>query len=857
MPVNKQSVRLPKHISPQRYRIMMRPDFTDHTFSGQETIFLTLGRATNAITLHAVDLKISQAKLRYKIKQKTVELKPKISFDKKSEIVTFTFAEKIPTGKAELDLEFSGVLNEQLHGFYKSSYEHKGKKQYIATTQFEATDARKAFPSFDEPAHKAIFDVTLIVPKNLTALSNTIEKSSRNHDAEYKVVKFVPTPKMSTYLLAFIVGDFESIETNTKDGVVIRVFTTPGKSAQGQFALETGKRTIEFLNEYFAIPYPLPVMDMIAIPDFSSAAMENWGAVTYREAALLIDEQTPFMVRQRVAEVVAHELVHQWFGNLVTMEWWTHLWLNEGFASYMSYVVLDHLFPEWNVWTRYAVDVQSLAYSADSLHSTHPVEVEVHHPHEITEAFDSISYDKGSFVLHMLSHYLTPDVFRDGLRYYLKKHSYKNTSTVHLWEAFEKVSGKPVRQFMKTWTTQPGYPFLKASQRNGRFQIEQNRFLRDGKLTNQLWPIPVQVEFSPKQRSEITLFNKSAGTISISPGRSYAKINPEERSMYRVLYSPELLAELLPVIKSKELNTLDRWGIVRDVFAFIQQGGLPTITIFEVLKTYEEEQSYVIWTEIESGLRAIEKLLADTPSFGLFRQYCAGLFAKQVKKYGWQFSAKDSNARTLLRALVIREAGYYGHKPTTRKAVQLFNAEQRGKNLPADLRPAIYAVVARHGSVKQFEQYETLYKASRSPEEKSRLGRAMMLFPQASLLKRALKFALSDQVRSQDAVFMLVAALQNLPQRHKALDFVLKNWEALLKHYGGSYLLGRIISRAGGFSDQMTTNKMLRFFKTHKTPGATRAVKQALEKQAVNRAWLKRDYRSIERYLRGPGSVAK
>ncbi|MBI2022577.1 hypothetical protein HYS97_01875, partial [Candidatus Daviesbacteria bacterium] len=421
----KKSVRLPAHIKPERYQLMLRPDLENFTFSGEETIELILEREAKEITLHSQEIEIESAEF---IHQGKTNFASKITYQPEDETATFNFPKSLKKGKGELVLKFKGILNDKLRGFYRSRYSHEGQDKYLATTQFEATDARRAFPSFDEPSKKAIFDVTLMIPANTIAISNTIEKNVWEHESGYKVVEFEPTPKMSTYLLAFIVGDLEYIEGKTKRGVLVRVFTTPGKKEQGRFALNTAIKMLEFYEEYFKIPYPLPVSDLIAIPDFAAGAMENWGAVTYRETALLIDEANSSAVnRQRVAVVIAHELAHMWFGDLVTMEWWTHLWLNEGFASYIEYLAVDHVFPEFDIWTQFIHMDQGTALKLDSLENTHPIEVEVFHPSEISEIFDKVSYSKGASIIRMLAQFLGPKDFREGLRHYLKTHEYLNS----------------------------------------------------------------------------------------------------------------------------------------------------------------------------------------------------------------------------------------------------------------------------------------------------------------------------------------------------------------------------------------------------------------------------------------------
>src|SRR3990167_3573898 len=512
----------------------------------------------------------------------------KISYDEKSETATFTFPENIPAGKNKLTIVFKGILNDKMRGFYRSRYYIDGKEHHMATTQFEATDARRAFPCFDEPAQKAVFHVSLVVPKGKTAISNTLPKSVEEHESGFEVIRFHPTPKMSTYLLAFIVGDFEYIEKKTKTGVQVRVYTTHGKKHQAGFALDCAVKTLEFYEKYFDIKYPLNTLDMIAIPDFSSGAMENWGAITYRESALLVDENhSSVSNKQWVALVIAHEIAHQWFGNLVTMEWWTHLWLNEGFASYIEYLAVDKLFPKWDIWTQFSTNDLGISLRLDALASTHPIEIPVHHPDEIGEIFDEVSYSKGASVIRMLASYIGEKNFRDGLRYYLKKHSYKNTETVHLWQAFEKVSGLPVQKMMQNWTGKSGYPLIRASLTSPlgtpstKLILSQERFFlspvsKAKSKDKTIWQIPITLQFknSSKNLVQKHFLSRLSQAVELrmsdfSPEK-YAtakkvvsndfciKINADEAGFYRVAYSKELLDKLHSPVAKKILSPIDR-----------------------------------------------------------------------------------------------------------------------------------------------------------------------------------------------------------------------------------------------------------------------------------------------------------
>ncbi|MDO8639125.1 MAG: M1 family metallopeptidase, partial [Candidatus Daviesbacteria bacterium] len=493
------NIRLPSYIKPERYKIRLNPNLDEFIFTGEETIYFILEKAVNKITLHSAELEIISAEFIHTNKEVWAG---KISYDEKAETVTLTFPKKLPTGKGKLHLTFKGILNEKMRGFYRSKYEVEGKIKHLATTQFESTDARRAFPCFDEPAQKSIFEVSLVIPSNTRAISNTVETVVGEHLPGYQVVEFAPTPKMSTYLLAFIVGEFDYIESKTEQGVKLRVFTTPGKKEQAKFALKVGIKCMDFYHHYFGVPYPLEVLDMIAIPDFAAGAMENWGAVTYRESTLLVDEERSSTAnKQWIALVIAHELAHQWFGNLVTMQWWNDLWLNEGFASFVEYLAIDSIFPDWDIWTQFVLNEMGDAFSLDSLKNTHPIEVPVFHPSEISEIFDKVSYAKGAVVLRMLWQYLGEKDFQKGLQVYLKKYSFGNASTKDLWDVLEKVSGKPVGKVMKNWTQKAGHPVVNVEFRikNSELRLIQSRFFsspisKKESKDKTIWSIPIRVK---------------------------------------------------------------------------------------------------------------------------------------------------------------------------------------------------------------------------------------------------------------------------------------------------------------------------------------------------------------------------
>ena len=817
------NVRLSKNVVPTEYELQLRPDLENFTFEGVETISLEILKPTKTLTLHSKELEILTASIS--------GVFGKISYDVKSETATFTFPKNIPAGKAKLTLVFKGILNDKMRGFYKSSYVFEGKVHHIATTQLEATDARRAFPCFDEPAQKAVFHMSLVVPKGKTVISNTLPISNAIHESGYEVIKFSPTPKMSTYLLAFIVGDFEYIEKKSNRGVVVRVYTTPGKIHQAKFALDCAVKTLEFYEKYFDIPYPLKTLDMIAVPDFDSGAMENWGAITYRENALLVDEvNSSAGSKQWVALVIAHEIAHQWFGNLVTMEWWTHLWLNEGFASYIEYLAVDKLFPHWDIWTQFSTNDLGVALRLDALATTHPIEIEVRNPSEIGEIFDAVSYSKGASVIRMLASYLGEKDFRDGLRYYLKKHSYKNTETIHLWQAFEKVSGKHVTKMMHNWTSKPGYPVVKAKLIKKKINFSQSRFFSS--------PISAK-KAHDKTKWEFPLNYKNN------------KVNFGEAGFYRTAYSKELLQKLREPIQNKNLSPRDRLGVIRDLFALSEAGTIPTTDALEFLSVYKNEDNYTVWFELASGLAQLEQIFAKEKSIDDLTNLIGELFSPIVNKMGWTKKENESHADTLLRSLSISRAGKSGNHEIITEARKRFKKMLSGSNVDPNIRGAIYGIVATHGGLKEYNSLVEKYKKENLHEEKNRIGSALGDFTDTKILKRACEFSLSRNVRIQDTVAILSSIGANPAGRDVWMSFISNNWKTLISRYdGGGFTISRLIKGISASAEEKHFKTFKKFFATHEAPGAKRSIEQVLERLEGNILWLKRDKKIIEKFLK-------
>lgn len=461
--------------------------------------------ATNKIILNALDLSLTDASITTNEGSTLSPIQTNISVE--NETAELHFTNEVPIGEHSLNLKFTGEISDKMKGLYRSKYtSQSGEEKYAAVTQFEATDARRCFPCWDEPAIKATFDINLIVPPKLESLSNMPVKNTKQV-GDLICYEFERTPIMSTYLVAAVVGEYDYVEGRSADGVLVRVYTPRGKKEQGRFALEVATKVLPYYKEYFNIAYPLPKIDLIAIADFSAGAMENWGLVTYRETCLLVDpEHTSAVRKQWIALVVGHELAHQWFGNLVTMEWWTHLWLNEGYASFVEFLCVDHLFPAYDIWTQFVTDIYIRALELDCLDNSHPIEVPVGHPSEIDEIFDDISYNKGASVIRMLHNYIGDDDFRKGMNLYLTKHQYKNTSTEDLWAALEEASKKPVESVMSTWIKKMGFPVVTANlEKDGNntvLKITQSKFTTSNKNTENEspWMIPISVSTSQKPK---------------------------------------------------------------------------------------------------------------------------------------------------------------------------------------------------------------------------------------------------------------------------------------------------------------------------------------------------------------------
>ncbi|CAM1326966.1 NPEPPS (predicted), partial [Pycnogonum litorale] len=786
MPDLKQFQRLPKTVIPVSYDIWLKPNLKTFKFDGKVNVQIEVVEATQSIVLNAVDLEIAKVIVKGADgKEVTAE---NVTVCNETETATFKFLSKLSVGSASLFIDFVGELNDHMKGFYRSSYTAaNGEQQYSAATQFESTDARRAFPCWDEPAIKSKFDVTLVVPKDKLALSNMKITSDEefSEDSNLRVVKFGTSPIMSTYLLAFVVGEYDHIEDVSKNGVVIRVYTPINKKEQGRFALQVAVELLSFYEKYFKIAFPLPKLDLIALADFASGAMENWGLITYREQCLLIDpENSSSATKERVAIVVAHELAHQWFGNLVTMEWWTHLWLNEGFASFMENFSVDHMFPEYDLWTQFCSSTLSSALKLDALESSHAIEVEVGHPDEVNEIFDNISYQKGSSVIRMLYNYITDKCFQDGLHHYLTKFSYKNAITEDLWASLGDASGKPINKIMNTWTKQVGFPMLSVTSRHdgGKtiLTISQKKFSFAGsnKADKTRWMVPVSFscQSDPSSiRKQILLSDEKVDVEfdGVSPDH-WIKLNVGTVGFYRVQYSTPMMEKFLPSIKDLSMPSCDRYGLLDDIFATVVNGYVSTVDALTLIEAYVNETNYTVWTTVSNSLGQLKLILgyADGCLPLLFKHGCK-LFSNVYKHIGWDAKPDEAHTDTLLRSLVIGSLVSFQDETVLAEAKSRFYDHLDGTSiLPADLRTAVYKAVMSQADEQTFDKMLELYRKSDLQEEKNRIGRSLGSVNDDKLIGRVLDFSVSKEVRTQDSPFILLSASMNsVKSREKAWNF--------------------------------------------------------------------------------------
>jgi aminopeptidase N/puromycin-sensitive aminopeptidase len=818
-----QAQRLSANVVPSHYSLALAPDLKTATFTGEETIDIAVKEPTRAITLNAIEIEFQSVTVAAGGQEQTAA----IALDKEKQQATFTFPAEVPAGEAALKIRFTGILNNELRGFYLS----KTAARNYAVTQFESTDARRAFPCFDEPAFKATFDVSLTIDAADTAISNTQTVSDTAAQATGKhTLRFETTPKMSTYLLAFLVGDFECT-AGEQDGVALRVCATPGKKALTPYALDVAKFVLHYYDDYFGIHFPLKKLDLIAIPDFEAGAMENFGAITYRETDLLLDPKTASIgAKEMVAIVVAHEMAHQWFGDLVTMQWWDNIWLNEGFASWMENKPVAALHPEWNVAQMVAAGEQE-TLDLDAQPTTRAIRAKAETPEEIDQMFDGISYGKASDVLLMVENYLGEETFRKGVHNYLAAHQYGNATAEDFWSALAQASGKPVDKIMESLVAQPGAPILVfGDPAKGKVSVAQNRFFLSSSISpdpKQKWTLPVCFKTGGGQQCQV--LTPSTKSLEI-PASALLFANAAGKSYYRAAYAPAQYAALAAQAETS-LTPSERIALVGDEWAQVRANKATVGDYLNLVSALKNDADASVLSAALGNVGGIADRVASTKEE---RDALAGWirrsFAPAYAKLGPPAATDSPNTRELranLFSLLADRGNDAALQAQAREIANSYLADPAATD--ATLGQAALGVAASHGDTALFEQLEKIYETATTPELQVQALRLLVEFEDPALLNRALEYSISSKVRNQDSLVQLAIAMQIPENREAAWKFIQSHWSQV-EAQSTTEMGGILVNSSGSFCTAEDRESVKSFFAAHPVSASGVALHHALER---------------------------
>ncbi len=813
--------RLPQSVRPEHYTLALTPDLKAATFTGVETIGVTLTEPTKAIALNAIEIDLKSVTVTAGGKKQSAS----IALDTANERATFIFAEKLPAGKATLNIVYSGILNNDLRGFYLS----KTDKRNYAVTQFESTDARRAFPSFDEPAFKATYDVSLVIDSGDTAISNSpIESDTPGPAVGKHTLKFFTTPKMSTYLVAFLVGDFQCT-SGESDGVAIRVCSTPDKVALTPYSLDVAKWVLHYYNSYFGIPYPLKKLDLIALPDFEAGAMENFGAITYRETDLLLDPKTASVgAKKQVAIVVAHEMAHQWFGDLVTMQWWDNIWLNEGFATWMENKAVGEMHPEWNIDQMVTGQVND-TLNLDAQPTTRAIRAKADTRDEIEQMFDGISYGKAGAVLLMVENYLGEETFRQGVHNYLAAHLYGNATAEDFWGAQMATSHKPVDKIMASLVAQTGEPLLTFGEpKDGKVEVSQRRFFLSPSIhpnLKQKWTIPVC--FKTPLGQDCQILSPSDSSLKIPEGSAFANANG--KGYYRCAYPAAVYNALAAKIETN-LTPAERISLIGDVWAQVSVNKASIGTYLDLAAAVKGDSGADVMNQAMDGITSTYSQIAATVEERA--QLAAWIRSTYAPVYAQLPPSAESDTDKMreLRAKIFELLGQYGAAPEILAQAREITAKYMADpaSIDATLGQAALAIAARDGGAALFDRLQKVYETSTDPESQEGALHLLVNFTDPALAQRALDYAVSGKVRSQDAAFELASAMKSDENRDLTWSYLQNNWEKVLPFLTPESGVD-LVHSTGSFCTAGARASVDKFFATHKVPSADQAVKHALE----------------------------
>ena len=822
--------RLPSGVAPTHYTLWFAPDLERATFRGRETIDVTLQRPTTTITLNAAEIEFGSVTIDAGGRRQTA----RVTLDEKNEMATLTVPQTVPAGRASIQIAYTGILNDKLRGFYLS----KANGRRYAVTQMEATDARRAFPSWDEPGYKATFDMSLMIDSADTAISNGAQMSDMPGPEPGKhTLVFARTPKMSTYLVAMLVGDFVC-RSGSADSIPVRVCSTPDKLPLTGFALEASQQVLKFLNEWTGIKYAFGKLDIIGIPDFAAGAMENAGAITFREEELFADPQRASLgTRKTVASVVSHEIAHQWFGNLVTMKWWDDIWLNEGFATWMANKPLAAWHPEWQMELDEVEETQA-AVSTDALRATRSIRTKVETPDEINEVFDRIAYEKTASVLRTIENYVGPELFRKGVGSYLRKYSFANAGGEDFWTEVARATGKPVDRVMKPFVEQAGVPAVKIdTQCHGsttNVALHQERFVTLGGAppsASPVWAVPVCLKTGPGTQ-QCTLLERRDQTVSLPVCSANVFGNANGRGYYFSEYPPDRVLAIARTAHGS-LAPAERLTLLGDEWWMARAGGHDIGVYLDIASVHAADEAPPVIEQIGRSLASAHDAIVQPSDAPRFEEWVRRRFGPELMTLGMPGSASESDDRQSRRATLLSLVGVTGNSPDVQRQARDLALKYVADpmSVPPTLASTVLNVAAYGGDAMLYDLYfAQLPKLTGMPEEYYRFFNALSSFRDPALVQRTLRFAISSDVRTQDTATLIGGLLSRTSSQDAAWAFVKENWDTLTKTLGIFQGIPRIAGAVGAFCTREKRAEVEQFFKEHPVPAAGRALRQAFER---------------------------
>jgi aminopeptidase N len=834
------NARLFRLFQPKHYILDINVEREERHFSGTVTIQGTT--STEAISLHAHRLHILSA---------TIDGIEASAEHGEHDLLTLR-APDLQPGEHEVIVAFEGKITNPMHGLYPCYFKLDGQDEELLATQFESHHAREVFPCVDEPEAKATFDLTLRTETGIEVLANTPVKDQHEDDGRL-VTSFETTPTMSTYLLAWVAGKLDYREATTKDGVLVRAYATRGKGNQLDYALQTTVDGLEFYNDYFGVPYPLPKCDIVALPDFSAGAMENWGCITFRENLMLVDEHSSTHTKQFVVLVVVHELAHQWFGNLVTMKWWNDLWLNESFANWMEYFVTDQLHPEWDMMTQYCDDETTYAIERDSLASVQKIQQEVHSVDEIQTLFDpAIVYAKGGSLLNMLHTYLGADVFQKGLQLYFERHKYGNTKAEDLWKAWGEAAGRDIVSFMQPWITQAGLPLVTVGVSDSTVNLHQRRFFsnpNEAKGNDQtVWPIPLLTD----QLDQALLDQPNASSELVNTSLPLL-LNQGRTGYYLTMYDEAHIEKLAAEVREGRMSVMDRMGLLNDSLSLSDAGLQSQLASLKLLDSYRNETSLPVWGPITSAFGML-KMFADNDEelLAALRVFIHGCAERQFERLGWEPIDGESYFDELLRPLIIAHMAYAEDKEVVAKLLDMFNQANSPADIWADIRATVFAVAAKFGDEQTFEKLLDWHDNTPSAEQRRELVEGLCGFRDPHLIKQALDKLTTDTVKLQDLGYWIACLAHNRFALEQTWQWVQDSWQWIVDHFGNDMHYAdfpKHIANAFSRPEQLQSYKA--FFEPKLSePRIERIIRQGIEDIESRILQRERDQQAVAEYLR-------